>query len=75
MHSSIAPARETVDTRPEFRKDFVAHGDFTLRADLRTKNRAPLRSLDTGLSEALARQYAGAPSAELQKALEDIADR
>jgi hypothetical protein len=74
MHPSIAPSQETVDTRPLFRKDFVAHGDFTLRADLRTKNRAPIRTLSAGLHDALSRQYSNNRSAPVQEALEEIAE-
>lgn len=73
MHPSISPSRETMDAPPEFRKDFVAHGDFTLRADLRSKTRTVIRRLDTTLAEALRREYPGKQSKPLQDAIDDIA--
>jgi hypothetical protein len=73
MHRSIRPARETIDARPEFRKDFVAHGDFTLRADLRTKTRTVAQSVERTLIDALEAEYPGRRAKPLQKALDDIA--
>jgi hypothetical protein len=73
LHSTIRPVRETVEAAPEFRKDFVAHGDFTLRAELRTKRRAAVASVSRGLAEALDEQYPGGRAKPLQDALADIA--
>ena len=73
LHRSIQPAQQTIKAAPEFRKDFVAHGDFTLRADLRTKQRAAAGSVRRGLVDALEEQYPGRRAKALQEALTDIA--
>jgi hypothetical protein len=73
MDPSITPARETVGTRPEYRKDFVAHGDFMLKADLRTKGRALIRSVRRPLVEGLEAHYPGSRPKPLREAIEDIA--
>ncbi len=73
MHPTMRPTRETVDAGPEFRKDFVAYDDFALRADLRTRNRVAIRTVDARLSDALREQYAGTSSPSVRRAIDDIA--
>jgi hypothetical protein len=73
MHPSISPSRETVDARPEFRKDFVAYGNFVIRADVRNKKRKAITRLEQALSDALQRQYPGRQPKAVQKAMVDIA--
>jgi hypothetical protein len=73
MHPTIQPSQETTEAAPEFRKDFVANGDFTVRADLRTKQRAAAGSVRRGLVDALEEQYPGRRATPLQAALTHIA--
>jgi hypothetical protein len=73
MHPTISPTRETVNARPESRKDFVAYGDFVIRADVRNKARGVIAPLEQTLSEALQREYPGRQANAVQKAIQDIA--
>jgi hypothetical protein len=68
---TIRPARETVNGRPEFRNDFVAYGDFVLKAELRTRKRAALGTVQVGLTDALRREYPE-PAEAYPEAVADI---
>lgn len=62
-----------METRPEFRKDLVSYGDFTIQADLRTKDRTVLKTLRMPLVEALRRHYQEPRSRAIEAAIDDIA--
>jgi hypothetical protein len=74
MDPSITPRQETVETPPEFQKDFVAHGDFIVRADLRTKRRAIIARLKRSLSSALLQEHISPRSKAVRQALDEIHD-
>jgi hypothetical protein len=73
LHPMITPAQETVDTRAEFRKDFVTHGDFTVRARLRDEAKGTFTVLSEGVTDALRREHAGARRKAVREAIDDIA--
>lgn len=71
LHDSYyEPVRESREHEVGFRQELTSFGDYTVRADIRTRSR--VEPLVTSLSEALERGHSGHRTPEIETALEEI---